>query len=104
MLYQLFSGQSTFTKHKSFMEQEIIQPKSVSRKKFLLWGLSISSLLAVPAFLRPSKKKVSDGQTVKMLGQDGKLVEIDISHIPDKKSKLKDKDIHTWVRNKTSSL
>jgi hypothetical protein len=85
------------------MEQETIQPKSVSRKKFLLWGVSISSLLAIPAFLKPSPKK-EEKQTVKMLSQDGTLVEIDIDRIPVKKEKLKPKDIHTWVRRKTSSL
>jgi hypothetical protein len=85
------------------MEKEIKQPENVSRKKFLLWGLTVSSFLAVPAFLRPSKKK-EQKQTVKMLSQDGTLVEIDIDRIPAKKGKLKPKEIHTWVRRKTSSL
>jgi uncharacterized membrane protein YvbJ len=82
------------------MENKINEKKPVSRKKFLVWGAVFSSVLAIPAFLMPSKKS-KPAQTVKMLSQDGNLVEIDISNIPSKKGKLKDKEIHTWVRNKT---
>jgi hypothetical protein len=84
------------------MEKEMKENNPVSRKKFLWWGAAFSSLLAIPAFLLPSKKN-KPAETVKMLSQDGKLVEIDISHISAKKGKLKDRDIHTWVRNKTKN-
>ena len=77
--------------------------KDLSRKKFLGWTIGISSLLAIPAFLRPPKRK-TPAQTVKMLTQDGKLVEIDVSHIPDKKQKLSTGDIHSWIRKKSSPL
>jgi hypothetical protein len=80
-----------------------MENKNVSRKKFLSWGLGITSLLAVPAFLRSSKKK-KETKTVKMLTQDGKLVEIEVAHVPPAKKKIKDADIHTWVSKKTSSL
>jgi hypothetical protein len=78
--------------------------KNVSRKKFLFWGFGISSLLAVPAFLRSPKKKKKETRTVKMLTQDGRLVEVEVDNLPAKKKKINDADIHTWVNKKTSAL
>lgn len=82
------------------MENKLTGEKPVTRKKFLLWSAVFSSILAVPAFLMPSGKN-KPAKTVKMLSQDGTLVEIEVSRIPAKKGKLKDKEIHTWVKNKT---
>jgi hypothetical protein len=81
------------------MEKEI---KGLSRKKFLSWGAAITSLLVLPSFFKSKKKKKP--QKVKMLTQDGRLVEIAIENVPAKKGKIKDADIHTWVNKKTSSL
>ena len=81
------------------MEKE---QKKLSRKNFLSWGAGITSLLVLPSFFRNKKKK--EPQKVKMLTQDGRLVEIDIENIPAKKHKIKGADIHTWVNKKTSSL
>ena len=80
------------------MEKEI---KNISRKKFVFWGLGAGALLAIPSFLRFSKKK-KDSQKVKMLTQDGRLVEIDVANIPDKKKKIANADIHTWINKKPS--
>ena len=71
--------------------------KGLSRKKFLSWGIGISSLLAIPAFFRSTPKN-KEIKKVKMLTQDGKLVEVDVSGISDKKEKIKNSDIHTWVK------
>lgn len=79
-----------------------MENKSLSRKKFLAWSVGISSLLAVPAFLKFSSKKKDKSTTVKMLTQDGKLVEIDVANIPSKKKKIKVAEIHTWMNKKTS--
>jgi hypothetical protein len=76
--------------------------KNVSRKKFLAWSVGISSLLAVPAFLKFPNKKKKQTATAKMLTQDGRLVEIDVANIPSKKKKIKTADIHTWINKKTS--
>jgi hypothetical protein len=76
--------------------------KNVSRKKFLAWSVGISSLLAVPTFLKFQGKKKNKTTTVKMLTQDGKLVEINVADIPSKKKKLNPYDIHTWITRKTS--
>jgi hypothetical protein len=81
------------------MEKE---SKIVTRKKFLVWSVGVSSLLAVPAFLKFSNKKKKQATTVKMLTQDGRLVEVDIAHIPSQKKKIKTADIHKWVNRNTS--
>jgi len=79
------------------------EQKNITRKKFLFWGVGLSSILALPAFLRfrPGKKNT---KTVRMLTQDGKLVEVDVTKISGKKKKIRDADIHTWVNKKSSSL
>jgi hypothetical protein len=81
------------------MKEEKMKP--VSRKKFLFWGIGVSSLLAIPAFFRSSKKET---KTVKMLTQDGKLVSVEVKNLPGAKSKIKAEDIHTWVSKKKTSL
>jgi hypothetical protein len=81
------------------MEKET---KKLSRKNFLSWGVAITSILALPSIFGGKKKK--EPKKVKMLTQDGRLVEIDMENIPAKKQKIKSADIHTWVNKKTSSL
>lgn len=80
------------------MEQE---NKKIGRKVFFAWTVGLSSLLMVPAFLR-FRDKSKNTKTVKMLTQDGKLVEIDAVHIPAKKRKVKITDIHNWISKKPS--
>lgn len=78
--------------------------KKVSRKKFLFLGAGISSLLALPAFVRFGKeKKISNGK-VKMLTQDGVLVEVEAARIPSQKKKLTAGEIHSWVNRSPGSL
>jgi len=74
--------------------------KKVSRKTFLAWGVGVSSLLSIPAILKFSGKKKKAGNTVKMLTQQGTLVEIDMANIPSKKKKIKSEDIPTWINKK----
>jgi hypothetical protein len=79
------------------MEKE----RSLSRKKFLGWGIAITSLFAVPSFFFSKKKNKTVPQpTAKMLTQDGKLVEVDLTKLSSMKQKIKESDIHTWVKNK----
>jgi hypothetical protein len=75
------------------------QLKNFSRKKFLSWGLGITSFFALPAFFRFSKKK-KEAQKVKMLTQDGRLVEVNVANIPEKKKEISETDIHTWINKK----
>lgn len=79
------------------MEKEI---KKIPRQRFLTLGLAFTSLLAVPSFLWFKKKK--EPQTVKMLTQDGRLVEIEVKNIPQQKKKIRDAELHTWVNKKNS--
>ena len=48
------------------------------------------------------EQKKKQAATVKMLTQDGRLVEIDVANIPSQKKKIKTADIHTWINKKTS--
>lgn len=73
------------------------QQKTATRKKFFLWGLGIVSSVTVLKFIIPKKKKPN---TIKMLSEDGKLVEVDIRHIHKTGNKLSEKEIHTWIKNK----
>ena len=76
------------------MDQE---QKTATRKKFFLWGLGIVSSVTALKFIIPGKRK---SNTVKMLSEDGKLVEVDIRHIKKTGNKLSEKEIHTWIKNK----
>lgn len=76
------------------MEQK---PKHTTRRKFVYWGLGIASSLTALQFLFSKKKNSSP---VKMLTQDGKLVEVDTSRIRKTGIKISDKEVITWVKNK----
>ena len=74
------------------MDQKI---KTPSRKKFLLWGATILSSVTVLKFISGGKKKKSE--TVKMLTQDGKLVEVDIAALSAKKKKITNTELQNWI-------
>ena len=76
------------------MEQK---PNTSSRRKFVFWGLGIVSSLTALKMMLPKKKKTV---TVKMLSEDGKLVEVDAGKIKRTGVKVSDKDVITWVKNK----
>lgn len=74
-------------------------PKNTSRKKFLLWGATALSSLTVLKFISGSKQKKS--VTVKMLTQDGKLVEVDANKLfGGRRKKITDEQLKTWVNKK----
>lgn len=77
------------------MDQNI---KTSSRKKFLIWGASILSSVTILKFISVDKKKKSE--TVKMLTQDGKLVEVEVSALPSKKKKITNKELQNWIEKK----
>ena len=68
---------------------------STSRKKFFLWGIGIISSITALKFIIPGKKKKD---TIKMLTQDGRLVEIDKNLISGSKRKITDKELKAWVK------
>jgi hypothetical protein len=81
------------------MEKE---KKQLSRKKFLSWGFGLTSVLALPSILwgkKPSPQP--SGKKVKLLTQDGKLVEVDESVLKAKtqNKKASNKEIFNWMDN-----
>ena len=70
--------------------------KISSRKKFVLGGIAMFASLAVFKFWLPKEDKKKD--TVKMLSQDGRLVEIDKALLTSKSKKITDEDLKTWVK------
>jgi len=83
--------------------------KLSSRKKFLMWGTAVLTSLTALKLLAPSKK-ISDFQedekkeTVKMLTQDGKLVEVDVEKLScGKRKKISDQQLKNWVVKKKSN-
>ena len=71
--------------------------KSQSRKKFLMWGAAALSSVTVLRFFGTKKKK---SETVKMLAQDGTLVEIDKEHLVSIQKKITDSELQHWIKTK----
>lgn len=87
------------------------QPGKIStRKKFLLGGAAILTSLTVLKFFSGKKSntpspKNKDASTVKMLTQDGKLVEVDADKLYcGKRKKVSDEQLKTWITKKTNGL
>ena len=73
----------------------------LSRKKFVVWTAGIlSAVTALNFFTRSTPQKKT--KTIKFLTSDGKLVEVEISKLPPERKKIKDDDIHTWIKRKPS--
>jgi len=67
--------------------------KGLTRKSFLLAGLSLSVSTFFLSRKRPVKKN-----TVKFLTRDGKLVEIDVDRLPAAKRIASAADIQNWIK------
>ena len=77
----------------------IQKPKNPpTRKNFLLWGIATFCSAAVLKFLPKEKKEVAE--TVKMLTQDGTLVEIDKKLLLSSSKKINNAELQQWVKNK----
>ena len=69
-----------------------------SRKNFLLLGIAaLGSALSLRFFTRGKKK---NPETVKMLTQDGRLVEIDKTLLALRSKKINNEELKQWVKNK----
>ena len=78
---------------------------SVSRKKFVLWSAGLLSIItAARYFFRSGARQNSTSarKSVKMLTQDGQLVEIQQDAIPEAKRKITNSELKVWVKNKTA--
>jgi len=68
-----------------------------SRRKFIEWGIgALAAFSAIGLFFSQKKKK----KIVKMLTQDGQLVEVDEALIKSTGKKVDNKEIHAWIKNK----
>lgn len=70
--------------------------KSPTRKKFLLWGAAVLSSLTFMKFFSGRKEKKNE--TVKMLTQDGKLVEINSELLASSRKKISNEELQKWVK------
>lgn len=88
----------------SFNQETIMEQnqKSSSRKKFLVWGAAALSSFTVFGLFSGSKKEEKK-ETLKMLTQDGKLVEIDADKIyGSRREKVTDEQLKNWINKKKS--
>ncbi len=72
-----------------------------NRKKFIRWGLGILSsvtVLKLAGSAAAPKKENSDVKTIKMLGQDGRLVEVIQSTLPGNRKKVSDIELKNWIK------
>jgi hypothetical protein len=78
-----------------------IEERKVTRRKLVGW-LGVLSLftMAGGAFRGWKTKKP---QTVKMLTEDGKLVEIDARLLQTGKKKVSDKELQSWIKKDKKS-
>jgi hypothetical protein len=75
--------------------------EKTSRKNFVARGLGLAALLmaaALPFVHRKKAKKKS--KTVKMLTEDGRLVEVDESLLPPARKKVTNSELKGWVKKK----
>jgi hypothetical protein len=74
-----------------------------SRRRFV-WGVGILSLLTAAGsalkfpFLNKKSRPEIKGKTVKMLTQDGTLVEIDAALITASRKKATNSDLQNWIK------
>jgi hypothetical protein len=71
------------------------ESKYQSRLKFISWGIASAAVLAAFKFIKPAAKQKA---TVKMLTQEGKLVEVDIASLSADKKKITDIELQSWIK------
>jgi len=87
------------------MKEEEVVPAVKNTRMKLLMGLGVLSLLPLLKFSLFSKKNkaiscspAAQEGTVRMLTQDGKLVEVDVSKLSAARQKVSDKELLAWVK------
>lgn len=82
-------------------DKKITPEDSASRRKFV-WGLGIFSALTavagLPFFAKRSAKTEGKKKTVKMLTEDGRLVEIDQSLVSANTKKVTNTELQHWIK------
>lgn len=88
------------------MSEEIQQiPDATKKRRTVLVGIGILSALSFLSFGLFKKRKdiiscapPAVNGTMKMLTEDGRLVEVDIANLGSLKKKLTDKELQEWVK------
>jgi hypothetical protein len=70
--------------------------KKNTRRQLLFMGISAAAFFSVFGFLKWKQKK----KTVKMLTEDGRLVEVDADILPKQRERITHDEIHSWVKTK----
>lgn len=73
---------------------------SPTRKKFILWSVATLCSATVLKFFTRETKKKDEGGTVKMLTQDGTLVEINTKLITQCGGTITNAELQKWVKTK----
>ena len=76
-----------------------MEDNKISRRKLVGWLGVVSLFATAGAALIPWKNKKKPA-TVKMLTQDGKLVEVDASLLAANTKKITNKELQNWVKSK----
>ena len=66
------------------------------RKKFIWWGATLLASVAAIRFIPGSRNKKPG--TVKMLTQDGKLVEVDKEQLQNAGKKITIEELQQWIK------
>ena len=76
----------------------ILSPQS--RKSFVKWGLGVIASLAVIRIGGSAgvMEKKAEQKTIKMLGQDGQLVEVMESTMTAHRKKISDDELKNWIK------
>jgi hypothetical protein len=87
--------------------EKIVPGNSPSRRKFV-WGLGIFSLVtAIGAAAKfpfsglkkaPANKSECKNTTIKMLTQDGRIVEVDATLISSNRKKVTNTELQNWIK------
>lgn len=69
------------------------------RKKFLGWGAAILGAISLPPLFRRIAKQstVAENKKIKMLTQDGRLVEVDEKLIAASSYKVSNDELRNWI-------
>lgn len=72
--------------------------KKYNRRRFLYTGAGLAAALGFFSLPRLFRRNTKAGKTVKMLAQDGSLVEVDASRISGQSHQATVKELQQWVR------
>ena len=74
------------------------EENKVSRRKLLGWLGVLSLFASAGAVFKPWARNSKKPKTVKMLAQDGTLVEVDAAMLAASRKRISDKELQNWVK------